>query len=364
MKKSKIAFILGTRPEIIKMGPILQECDREKIQYEIVFTDQHYDYELSRRFFEELEIRAPDFHLDVGSGTQAVQTAKAMIKIEENLIQNSPSIVVVQGDTNTVLAGGLTSAKLRIPVGHVEAGLRSNDFRMPEEINRRVVDHISQYLFAPTKITVENLKKENVWGNIYETGNTIIDACLKNYKIALKKSKILTDIDFKDFVLVTFHRAENVDDLKVLTNFVELLEHLDENFIFPIHNRTLKNLKKFRLLERIKSNERIRLMPPVGYLDMLLLLSKSKFILTDSGGIQEEVTAPIIQKKCFVLRDSTERPEAVEAGFVEVVGTDSEKARKVIKQTDYNDFQGVESPYGDGQAAKKIVGILKNILEG
>jgi UDP-N-acetylglucosamine 2-epimerase (non-hydrolysing) len=259
------------------------------------------------------------------------------------------------------LATALAAVKLGISVGHVEAGLRSFDLRMPEEHNRRLTDHVSTYLFAPTKIAENNLKRESVWGKIYVTGNTVIDAVVQHLPIAERKSKILEKINFKEFALATAHRAENVDNPEVLKNFVEALAEAPLPVVYPMHPRTRKRLKQNRIYAKIKKSKNIQILPPVGYLDFLVLMKKCKIILTDSGGIQEEATAPQIRKFVLVLRLSTERPEAVESGFAKVVGTEKQGILKAVEEALENPKDlPITSPYGNGDAAEKIVRIIKN----
>ena len=362
----KFSIVVGTRPEIIKMSSIIKELEKGKysIDYHIIHTDQHYDQNLSQVFFDELGLPKPDYHLDIGSGTQAAQTANAMIKIEEVLIETKPDIVFVEGDTNTVLAGALAGVKVGIKVGHVEAGLRSHDIRMPEEHNRRLTDHISSFLFAPTDFNLKSLRNENVWGKIFVTGNTVIDACLDYLSIAEKKSNILDKIDFDEFILVTAHRAENVDDSKVLANFIKIFTDCPLPVVYPIHPRTVRRLKEFGWYEKLEENENVQLIEPVGYFDFLMLMKNCSFILTDSGGIQEEATSPNIKKKVFVLRKSTERPEAVETGYAEVVGTNYIKAMKSIDEFAKNPIKPKsKSPFGNGDAGKKIIRIMKERMQ-
>ncbi len=355
-----ISVVVGTRPEIIKMGPIVLELQKRGMEFDIVHTAQHYDMELSAVFFDNLGLPAPTRTLDVGSGSQAEQTGEALWKLEGTFEETAPSVVLVEGDTNTVLAGALAAAKMGIDVGHVEAGLRSHDLRMPEEHNRRLTDHLSSMLFAPTMSAKQNLEKEGVWGRIWITGNTVIDACMTFMKTAEEKSDILSRIDFEEFSLATAHRMENVDDPDVLSNFVEIFRNCPVPVVYPIHPRTVKMLKEFGLYERLSESDNVQLLPPVGYLDFLLLMRECRFMLTDSGGIQEEATSPNIRKKVFVLRTSTERPEAVEAGFCEVVGTDSKKVLAAIaRHVEGGQSLAGPSPFGDGTASEKIASILQ-----
>jgi UDP-N-acetylglucosamine 2-epimerase (non-hydrolysing) len=241
----------------------------------------------------------------------------------------------------------------------LKAGLRSFDLRMPEEHNRRLTDHLSSYLFAPTERAKANLKNENVWGKVYVTGNTVIDAVRQHLPIAEKKSEILKKIRFEKFALATAHRAENVDDLAVLKNFVDAFEESPVPIVYPMHPRTKKRLRQNKLYAKIKESENVQVLPPVGYLDFLVLMRKCELIITDSGGIQEEATAPSIRKPVLVIRLSTERPEAVEAGFAKVVGTEKHEILAAIDTalTRRKELPG-KSPFGDGDAAEKIVKII------
>jgi UDP-N-acetylglucosamine 2-epimerase (non-hydrolysing) len=354
-------IIVGTRPEIVKMAPIVRALEQSSLPYLLVHCGQHYDYEMSQQFIEELELPRPDYSFQVKAYSPGLQTGRILSLIEKAVKKTEPRLVLVEGDTNGVLASALATIKLDIPVGHVEAGLRSFDLRMPEEHNRRLVDHISTYLFAPTNHARKNLENENVWGNIYVTGNTVIDAVSQHLPIARRKSKILNKTRFDRFVLVTAHRAENVDDPAVLKGFVQAFIDAPVPIVYPIHPRTRKRLHQQKMWNQLSSSENIQILPPVGYLDFLILMKNCEIILTDSGGIQEEATAPEIQKPVLVLRLSTERPEAVEAGFAKVIGVNKEKILKAIQLAiDQKRKLPKSSPYGDGSAGKKIVKILTN----
>lgn len=245
-------------------------------------------------------------------------------------------------------------------MGHVEAGLRSFDLRMPEEHNRRLTDHLSEYLFAPTKNSKANLKKENVWGKIYVTGNTVIDAVMQHMPLAEKKSEILKKIHFEKFILATAHRAENVDDMAVLKNFIEAFEESPVPVVYPMHPRTRKRLRQNRMYKEIGALGNVQVLPPLGYLDFLLLMRKSELIITDSGGIQEEATAPVIKKPVLVIRLSTERPEAVESGFAQIVGTGKKEILAGIEAALAERRKLPDtSPFGNGRTAEKIVEILR-----
>ncbi len=356
----KTSIVLGTRPEIIKMAPIILELQKRSMDFEVIHTDQHYDKNMSNIFFEELELPKPDINLKIGSGTQAEQVAGTMLGLEKHFLDNMPDVVLVQGDTNAVLGGALAAVKMGIKVGHVEAGLRSHDNRMPEEHNRRLTDHISTLLFAPTQNSADILKNENVWGDIHITGNTVIDSLIRYLPKA--KTDIKERLDIDSFILMTAHRAENVDDPISLAGLVTIMEKCPMPVVYPIHPRTRKNLENTGLMSRIDSSNNIHLIEPVGYFEFLGMEKECSLVISDSGGIQEEVTAPGIRKPIVVIRDSTERPEAVDSGFAQVVGlSPKEVLAAVDKAFATIDDLADRSPYGDGTAGKQIVDILASI---
>ncbi|MHA1505835.1 MAG: non-hydrolyzing UDP-N-acetylglucosamine 2-epimerase [Candidatus Asgardarchaeia archaeon] len=356
--------VTGTRPEIIKMAPIIRELDRLGIGYTYIHTGQHYDYELSLKFIEDLNLPEPDIRFELENKEPATQMGEMMIKLGKTLNSKSDSIMLVQGDTNSMAAAVLVGIKSKLKVGHVEAGLRSYDWRMPEEHNRILADHLSDFLFAPTSKAKENLVKENVHGEIYVTGNTVIDATLQHIELAEKISNIMDELKFDDFILVTAHRAENVDDPRTLRNFVEVFLEAPLPVVYPIHPRTKKNLKKFGLWEKLSSSNNVQILPPLGYFDFLKLMKNCKLIVTDSGGIQEEATAPPIKKPVVVMRKSTERPEAVEAGFAKVVGTKKEDILRGIEEfIESPPNLNRPSPFGDGKAGLRIVHILRPLVD-
>ncbi|MEN6330194.1 MAG: UDP-N-acetylglucosamine 2-epimerase (non-hydrolyzing) [Methanobacteriaceae archaeon] len=360
----KIAFIIGTRPEIIKMSPLIDEVKRRGIEHVLIHTGQHYDHEMSQQFFMDLDLEKPHYNIGVGSGDHGKQTSMMISPIEEVLLKEKPDIVLVEGDTNAVLAGALVAAKLHIPVGHVEAGIRSYDKTMPEEINRMVADVCTQLFFVPTTTAAINLLFEGFNPkNIFITGNTVVDACQRNLKIARKSSSLETKIDpHKQILTLTLHRAENVDHPQKLGQIVNsLLELEDLSIIFPVHPRTTKNLQEFGLYEKLLKAPHIQIIKPMGYLEFLLLLSKSQLVITDSGGIQEE--AITLNVPCITLRYNTERPETVEAGGNILVGTSQEKivnsVRNILEDEDiYGAMKEATNPYGDGTASIKILDIL------
>ena len=354
----KIAIIIGTRPEIIKMSPVVRECEKQNMEYFMLHTGQHYSYELDRVFFEELELPEAKYNLNTGSGSHAYEIGKMLIGIERILLREEPDVVLVEGDTNTVLAGAIAASKLNIKIGHVEAGLRSYDRRMPEEINRTLTDHCSDYLFAPTKKAKEILFGEGIpEEKIFVTGNTIVDAVYQNAGIAKKKVNITNELNLNSegYFLVTAHRQENVDVKERLGGILEGLGRVYKEFwlpiIFPIHPRTKKRINDFRL----EVPKGIGLIEPLGFLEFLQLEANAKLVLTDSGGVQEE--ACILGVPCVTLRDNTERPETLEVGSNVLAGTDKERILKCSKEMRDKE-RNWKNPFGDGKAGERIVEIL------
>lgn len=367
----KIATILGTRPEIIKMAPIIDEISKRDIDQIVLHTGQHYDAEMSDNFFKDLDIRTPDYNIHVGSGTHGKQTGLMMQRIEEVLLEEKPDIVLVQGDTNAVLAGALVASKLHIPIGHVEAGLRSFDMTMPEEVNRRVADVSSLMYFVPTVESAINLLAEGVSRkNLFVTGNTVVDACFRHLELAKEKGiseqslKELNIDEMDNILTLTMHRAENVDVKERVVNIIDALKQLDDmNIIFPIHPRTKNTLEKFGLFEELNNLEYVHIIKPLGYLDFLYLTSVSTLILTDSGGLQEE--AITLDVPALTLRYNTERPETVTAGGNILVGSDKdailENARKILDDEEFaNKMRNAVNPYGQGESAKLTVDAIED----
>ena len=355
----KIGIVLGTRPEIIKMAPVISACKRRGLDYFVLHTGQHYSYKMDKVFFEELDLPQPRYNLDVGSGSHAEQTGKIMTGVEKVLIEYQPDVILVQGDTNTVMAGALAASKLHIKVGHVEAGLRSFDKKMPEEINRIVADHISDYLFAPTKIAKINLLKEGLAEDkIFVTGNTIVDSVYQNLEISRRKANVLKELGIKpkEYFLATAHRAENVDNRERLAEIIKGLEMIGREFslpvIFPIHPRTRRMVESFGL--EIHGMKPIN---PIGFLEFLQLEANARLALTDSGGVQEETC--ILGVPCVTIRDNTERPETLDVGSNILVGANAEKmlegARKMLGLGN-----GWKNPFGDGASARYIIDCLFN----
>jgi UDP-N-acetylglucosamine 2-epimerase (non-hydrolysing) len=357
----KIVDIVGARPQFIKLAPILRAIVKHNqkrpecpIQEVLVHTGQHYDYEMSQVFFDELGLKSPDYHLGVGSGTHGYQTGEMLKRIEEVLIKEKPDMVMVYGDTNTTLAGALAAAKLHIPVAHVEAGLRSFNREMPEEINRVLTDHISDFLFCPTQTAVENLRREGIEKGVYLVGDVMYDAVLLYLDLAEKKSEIMERLGLKpkSYALATVHRAENTDQPERLRSIFEGLERVAEEglpVILPLHPRTRKQLNTLGIHPK-----EVQVLDPVSYLDMLVLEKNARVILTDSGGVQKE--AFFFRVPCVTLREETEWVETVETGWNTLVGCDPER----MVQAALEAHPGIESvwPYGDGQAAGRIMDLL------
>jgi len=367
----KLMLVAGTRPEVIKLAPVIRAAEKqESVETVFVGSGQHYDAEMFDNFVKELELPKPTRYLKTGSGTQAEQTAKILVESEKVLKEFKPDLVLVEGDTNTVLAIGIATVKLHIPLGHVEAGLRSYDRGMPEEINRTLVANCAELNFAPTEKAALNLIYEGItpW-KIYVTGNTIVDACLQNVEIAGKKSKIMEELGLKrgGFILVTLHRVENVDRKEKFSQIIDAFIDLKElPLIFPIHPRSRKMLERFDLALKIEGTGHIKLIKPLGYLDFLWLLNNCAVVLTDSGGVQEE--ALTLKVPCITLRDSTERPETVMVGGNILVGARKEKivktTRKILRDEEFiNRLRSVENPLGDGRAGERIVEICKKEIE-
>jgi len=360
----KICIIIGTRPEVVKMSPVVRACEGREADWFMIHTGQHYSYNMDRVFFEQLELPDAKYNLDVGSGRHGEQTGRMLTRIEDVLIKEEPDVVLVEGDTNTVLAGVLAASKLGIRVGHVEAGLRSYDRRMPEEINRVVADHISDYLFAPTVQSRDILLGEGVADEkIFVTGNTVVDAVYQNLKIVNGRDETLEsvcgtglDLEPDGYFLATAHRQENVDDATRFAGILRGFELVSKEFslpvIYPIHPRARKMMEEFRL-----DAEGVTFIEPLDYLAFLKLTADARLVLTDSGGVQEE--SCILKVPCVTLRDNTERPETTEVGANVLVGADPEKilegVRMMIDRT-----REWENPFGDGNAGKRIVRIITN----
>jgi len=352
-----IVAVVGTRPEIIKMAPILRRLDELGVEYRFIHTGQHYDYNMSLLFVKQLELRPPDRSFELEASKPAAQIGEMMLKLEAAIGDLKSATVVIQGDTNTMLAAGLTAVKAGHTLAHVEAGLRSYDWRMPEEHNRRMIDHVSDILFAPTQLAARNLLEEQAWGEVLVTGNTVIDAIdLYIDRVEEAEERVLDGLEPGGYVLATFHRKENVDDPKTLRDIVRALTSTPAPTVIPLHPRTRSRLEEQGLLYKLAQHPRITLLPPQGYFEFLALMRNAAVILTDSGGVQEEATHPKIRKPVLIMRTSTERPEAIRAGFARLVGTTPHVILAELENILENPPKlPSESPFGDGRAAHRIV---------
>lgn len=361
-------LITGTRPEIIKLYPLMRLFDIENIDYTFVHTGQHHNFNLFLNFIKEFKIKNPDHTIKLENPTDPIQQFSEILSgVGNALKQHKTSSIITVGDTNSVAAASIAGTKSKIPVIHIEAGLRSYDWRMPEEYNRRMTDHISDVLFAPTTESAMILAKEQVQGKIYTVGNTVLDAvrlCLQTpieNQFTDHRINSNTNIDINnksnEYILLTLHREENVDNPDILKRIFSALSHMDINCIFPVHPRTIKRIHQYGLGHYIGKN--IKVIDPVGYHDFLILLKNCQFIITDSGGIQEEITSPLINKRALIFRDSTERRESITSGHSILCTLDYFAMIKSIKQILSSQPISIKSPYGDGYAAEKIVDILK-----
>jgi UDP-N-acetylglucosamine 2-epimerase (non-hydrolysing) len=349
----KIISIVGARPQFIKCAPVSYELRKEHEEI-LVHTGQHYDPEMSDIFFSELRIPHPDYHLNVGSAPHGKQTGLMLEKVEEVLMTEMPDLVLVYGDTNSTLAGALAATKLQVPVAHVEAGLRSFDRSMPEEINRVITDHISDILFCPTQTSVDNLEKEGIFCGVRKVGDVMVDALKHNAGFAGEKSHIIRKLGLKkgDYYVATVHRQGNTDNRMNLTAITEAFRDSGKTVIFPVHPRTKHYLHEYGLWDSLSEN--IRCIEPVGYIDMLTLMKNAKKILTDSGGIQKE--AYIMGVPCITLRENTEWIETLTGGWNVLVGSDKGKILAAIMAD--VEMSSDNSVFGNGDAAKKIVRII------
>lgn len=362
----KVLNIVGARPNFMKIAPIVREMQRRENDFLplIVHTGQHYDAAMSNSFFTDLGIPAPDYHLEVGSHSHAVQTARIMTAFEPVILQEKPDWTVVVGDVNSTIACALVCSKLGVKVAHVEAGLRSNDRTMPEEINRLLTDQISELLLTPSTDGDENLKREGISEDkIKFVGNVMIDSVFYNLEKS-KESKIREDLllNENEYVVTTLHRPSNVDEKEVFTRLLDALIPVSEKIpiIFPVHPRTRKNIENFGFAEQVK-NSNIKLIEPLGYLDFMRLYSGARLVLTDSGGLQEETTALGIS--CLTLRENTERPITISHGTNILVGTNTEKIKQTAFEVLENDSKTDKKipPLWDGKTAERICdALLKN----
>jgi len=351
----KVVSIVGARPQFIKAAPVTKAL-REKHKDVLIHTGQHYDDNMSEIFFEQLGIPVPEYHLGVGSGSHGFQTGTMLARVEEVLFSEKPDWILVYGDTNSTLAGALAAAKMQIPVAHVEAGLRSYNRAMPEEINRVVADNLSTILLCPSQTAIDNLAAEGITQGVHLVGDVMADALAYAVSTAKNRSTILSNLGLaeKDFLLATVHRAENTDDPRRLRNIVRAFNELDEQIIFPLHPRTKKALEF--LGDKFRSH--IKLIEPLGYLDMVMLEMAARMILTDSGGIQKE--AYWLSVPCITLRDETEWVETIECGWNMLTGADSEQIVEAVNSFVPSDNRS--TLYGDGRTSQRIVALLERAI--
>lgn len=346
----KIVSIIGARPQFIKAAVISKEIkNRDGIKDVIVHTGQHYDENMSKIFFDELEIPHPNYNLEVGSGLHGAQTADMLVKTEQILLQEKPDWVLVYGDTNSTIAGALAATKLHIKIAHVEAGLRSFNKLMPEEINRITTDRISDLLLAPSQNAMQLLEKENLSMNSIFTGDVMFDSILFYQKMAEEKYSIDSITSETDYHLATVHRAENTDDKERLQNIFSAFSEMDKPVVLPLHPRTKSKL------DGIKFNNNVKIIDPVSYLEMILLLKNSSKVLTDSGGLQKE--AYFMKKPCITMRDETEWIETLNGNWNFIVGAN---AQLILDKISVDQFDDQKDYYGNGNAGKKIIDALVN----
>jgi UDP-N-acetylglucosamine 2-epimerase (non-hydrolysing) len=357
MRDGKMIFLVaGARPNFMKLAPVARALGEQSINYRIIHTGQHYDYNLSKIFFEDLQIPKPDFFLEVGSASHAVQTAQVMTAFEQLCLENKPSLVIVFGDVNSTLACSLVSSKLRIKVAHVEAGLRSGDRNMPEEINRIVTDHVSDIHFTTSELASQNLIDEGISNkNIHFVGNVMIDTLMWQMN-KIDESRILEklNLESRKYELLTLHRPSNVDNKVKLMEILEAFNsNLFDKIVFPIHPRTKNSISKFDL-GHLLDDDKFVIIDPLGYNDFLSLVKNSKAVWTDSGGIQEETT--FLGVRCITLRENTERPETVEIGTNMLLKPSLKSILEVKKEL--SDVKYEKIPLWDGKTSQRIIKYL------
>jgi UDP-GlcNAc3NAcA epimerase len=356
----KVVSIVGARPNFVKMGPVHKALIGSGIEHLIVHTGQHYDYEMSDIFFTDFDLPKPDIHLGVGSGSSCFQIGEIVKRLDQKLIETDIDLVLVYGDTNSTLAGALCANKCNIKIGHIEAGLRSYDSTMPEENNRILTDHLSDYLFAPTRNAVNNLRREKIRGKVSYTGDLSVEIISK-IKVISKKSKILDRLSLKSrsYLLLTMHRAENTSSRDYFIQLLKAFESLvDSTIVFPIHPRTKKMFKTFGLLDRLLKCSNVKMLLPVGYIDFIALLQNALKVVTDSGGIQKE--AYLLKIPCITMRKNTEWVETINGKWNILTGVDSKKIVTAVKSPDPSSKYS-KSVFGNGRTSQVIKEFISSI---
>ncbi len=355
----KIVLVAGARPNFIKIAPLVKEFKnyRKHFRVRIVHTGQHYDFEMSDVFFQELKIPKPDIYLNVGSASHAVQIAKIMIAFEKVLLDEKPDLIIVVGDVNSTLACSLVAAKLGVKIAHVEAGLRSFDRTMPEEINRAITDSLSDYLFVTEESGIKNIIREGIdRSKIFFVGNVMIDTLLSNMA-CINRSGILNHLDLKphSYAVLTLHRPSNVDNRQTLLSIYRILKSLPVKIIYPIHPRARKMMRNNGVLDKFEALDNLKMISPLGYIDFTKLIKESKFTMTDSGGIQEETT--VLKIPCLTMRKNTERPVTIEEGTNFLVGLSIKKIEKIVNDILTKGWRKKSRvpKFWDGHASERIV---------
>lgn len=353
----KIATIIGARPQFVKAAPVSRILRQTHNEF-LIHTGQHYDGNMSQLFFDELGIPHPDINLGIGSGPHGEQTGKMMVALEKVLLEQKPDLVLIYGDTNSTLAGAVVASKLLLPVAHVEAGLRSFNRTMPEEINRILADRVSELLFCPTQTAMQHLAAEGIAQGVHLTGDVMYDAAIRFGELAKQKNSVLQrlQVEPQNYLLATCHRPQNTDLRENLASIVNAFIESGEQVIFPVHPRTRVFLEQFGLADRLRETERVRLLEPVGFLEMIQLEQNAKKILTDSGGVQKE--AYFYGVPCITLREETEWVETVADGWNLLVGADKNKILSAI--AGFHPSQPQSRHYGDGHASEKIAEIIRD----
>ena len=355
-----VASIVGARPNFIKLAPI-HNAIHKIVNHQIIHTGQHYDFELSSIFFKEFNLPEPDYNLNIGSGPPCLQIGEMIKNLETLILEHKFDLILVYGDTNSTFAGALAGIKTGVKVAHIEAGLRSFDRRMPEEVNRVLTDNISDYLFVPTQTALQNLKNENIYGKIYDTGDTSVEV-IESAKILAKESKILQkyNLENKSYIVFTMHRWENTQLNESLSSVIRAFEMLsDKIIIFPIHPRTKKILIDMNLYDKLSRCKNVRIMPPLGYIDFIQLIQNADKIITDSGGIQKE--AYLLSVPCITIRKNTEWIETAVEGWNMLTDTNTEQIVKYVRE--WNPIQTQHKAiFGDGNTSLTIKKIISEII--